>query len=92
MAKETERIRSGLSEEQKTDLTNRLFFAGFDVDKNGFVCSACSGDRPRSRGHDVPSGYIGMESSNGYCADLINLKQKTLSDDHTILRRIYSLV
>jgi len=91
MTKETERIRSGLSNEQKTNLTNRLFFAGFDVDKNGFICSACSGDRPRSRGHDVPAGYIG-NTSNGYYTDLIHLNLKALRDDHTILRRIYNLV
>jgi hypothetical protein len=91
MVKEIERVRGGLSRSQKTDLVNRLFYAGFNVDGEGFVLSACSGDRPRRHGHDLPSGYIGRKNDK-YYAELRNLNQKGLAEDHIVLRRVYRLV
>jgi hypothetical protein len=92
MVKEQERLRSGLSKEQRTNLVNKLFYAGFNVDDKGNVYAARSGARPRVRGHDVAVGYINIDNpQNGYYMDIINLNYPTLKEDHTELKEISKL-
>ncbi|MDD5012299.1 MAG: hypothetical protein PHQ66_01475 [Candidatus Nanoarchaeia archaeon] len=78
-------IRSGLSKEQKTKLSNYIFYGGFTCDKYGKNIYTLPMIR-RER-HYVEAGFLG-ETYEGYYLELRNIGMEELKEAHSKLEKI----
>jgi hypothetical protein len=83
-----------ISAEEKQELVNRFFFAGYDsytLSKNSpnrLVGATCSQSRPTHRAYSMPAGEFRITSSGDFSFYLINTQEPTLRNDHFVLKDI----